>query len=143
MNTRPLLIAGLISSALTFLPVSFATAASGTMNCDPEAISQMDPKLQKKMERMCSRKTEQDSKDKARDEKHQAWYDKHVKGHKEMEKVVKANNGRHPSDVEDLGDQVIWKYRAKSNDKLLAECKEYVFSGGGNKLESRKTYACE
>ncbi len=143
MKIKAFLMTGIVTAAVTMTPLSTVTAGSGVMNCDPAEIAKMDAKMQKKMERMCSRKVKQDQKDKASDEKRQAWYDKHVKGRKAMEKVVKANNGRHPADIEDLGDQVIWKYRAKANDKLLAECKEYVFSDGGNKLENRKTFACE
>ena len=69
MNFKALLTASAFVVGSFVLPFSMAHSASGKMNCDPAEIAKMDAKMQKKMERICSRKVEQDAKDKASDEK--------------------------------------------------------------------------
>ncbi len=118
-------------------------SSGGAINCDPAEMAAMDDKTRSRAEKICARKEKSAAKDKESADKKKAWYDKHVKGRKAMEDVVKANKGRHPADVEDLGDQIIWTYRSKSSHALLSECKEYTFGEAGKSLSNRRTYACE
>ncbi len=69
------------------------------------------------------------------------WEQKHLKG-EAMKKVYAANN-RHLPRVEDLGTMVVWTYWSHTTGHLFAECNGYSFDGSGDRLVSRKVYACE
>lgn len=129
-------------AVLIVLPAP-ASAASGTIDCAPEAIAAMSPGLRKRAEKVCPHQAQMRKQDAAKAEARQEWFEKHAKGRAAMEKVFRANNGLRPSRVEDLGQRIVWSYHSKASGALLGQCKEYVFINGGSKLLSNRSFACD
>jgi hypothetical protein len=132
--------AALVVFATTLGAPKTVRAASGKVNCAPDAIARLSPHERKRAEFMCKRMQKRRAADAGMAKRRAGWAKKNVRG-EAMEKVFQANHRVMPA-VEDLGDAVVWKYRSIKTGDLLHTCKEYVFNGGGSRLKSRRVFAC-